>query len=122
MQTRKILVVVAVALLLGTVGAMAQSNRDEVVKVRVPQAGPGDMYSRSGLIPHPDGTPSMPTPVDPQVGPVADVSRVDSIFNLDGGTMGLGQGSALMTPRGGAMSSPKQLADREIKRLIRRLD
>ena len=120
MQTRKILVVVAVALLLGTVGAMAQSNRDEVVKVRVPQAGPGDMYSRSGLIPHPDGTPSMPTPVDPQVGPVADVSRVDSIFNLDGlNSVG---GTALMTPRGGAMSSPKQLADREIKRLIRRLD
>jgi hypothetical protein len=28
----------------------------------------------------------------------------------------------LMTPRGGAMSSPKMRADREIKRLIKRLD
>jgi hypothetical protein len=91
-----------------------------VVKVRVPAAGPGELYSRGSLIPQPDGTPSMPSPVAPQVGPVSDISRVDSIFNLDG--MNSVGATALMTPRGGAMSSPKQQADREIKRLIRRLD
>lgn len=31
-------------------------------------------------------------------------------------------GGAIVTPRGGAMSTPKQLADRQINRLIRRLN
>ena len=121
MRTRKILLVVAVALLLGTVGAMAQSNRDELVKVRLPRAGLGEMYNRSSLIPRPETTPSMPTPVDPAAGPVVTIQKIDPIFNLDG-AMNIGQGSALMAPRGGAISSPKQVADREIRRLIRRLD
>ncbi len=121
MQTRKILVVVAVALLLGTVSAMAQSNRDEFAKVQLPRAGAGEMYSRTGLISQAESTPSMPTPVEPMEGPVESTFKTDSAFTMDG-SMGFGQGSALMTPRGGAISSPKQLADREIKRLIRRLD
>jgi hypothetical protein len=33
-----------------------------------------------------------------------------------------GFGNALMTPRGAAMSSPKQQADREIKKVIKRLN
>jgi hypothetical protein len=118
MQKRKILVVVAVVLLLGATGAMAQSNRDEVARVSVPKAGPGEMYSRSSLIPHPETT-SMPTPVDPQTGPVADVSRTDSTLTMDGMSAA---GGAMLTPRGGAMFTPKQRADREIRLLIRRLD
>jgi hypothetical protein len=31
-------------------------------------------------------------------------------------------GSVLVAPRGGAMCSPRQIADREIRKLIRRLD
>lgn len=120
MQKRKILVVVAVTLLLGTVGALAQSNGAPTT-VNLPRAGAGEMYSRTGLIPRAESTPSMPTPVETMAGPVESAPKIDPIYNLDG-TMGFGQGSALMTPRGGAISSPKQLADREIKRLIRRLD
>jgi hypothetical protein len=33
-----------------------------------------------------------------------------------------GIGSALVAPRGGTVSSPKQRADREIRKLIRSLD
>jgi hypothetical protein len=43
-------------------------------------------------------------------GPVFDMAPPDA-----------GAGGALMTPRGSAMSSPKVRADREIRRLVRKL-
>lgn len=64
--------------------------------------------------------PPMPVPVDPALtlsrdalsGPVA----------MTDGNLSSGLGSALVAPRGAAASSPRQIADREIRKLIRRLD
>jgi hypothetical protein len=120
MQTRKILVVVAVALLLGTLGAMAQTNRDAVGRVNLPRAAPGEMYSRSGLIPHTEARPGLPAPVQTSEGPIVNVSKIDPIFGME--TTNITTGSALITPRGGAISTPQQQADREIRKVIRRLD
>jgi len=120
MRTRKIVVVVAGALLLGTLGAMAQANRDQVLKVNLPKGTPGQMYDRSGMVPQADGPEPMPVPVDSAAGPVVSSTKLDPMFSSMG--MNFGEGSALMTPRGGAMSSPQQQADRAIRRLIRRLD
>ena len=53
-------------------------------------------------------------PVATKVGPTA------QSFSLgDAGTGGM---QGMLTPRGSTMSSPKQQADREIRRLIRKLD
>jgi len=62
----------------------------------------------------------MPTPVETSEGPIVNVAKIDPIFSTS--AMSISTGSALITPRGGAMSSPQQLADREIRRVIRRLD
>lgn len=120
MRTRKILIVVAVALLLGTVGAMAQDSR--IVTLKRIGVAPGQMYDRTGLVPKPDGPDRMPVVVDSEAtaGPVVSTSKLDAMGSTLG--MSFGEGGALIAPRGGAMSTPQQLADREIRRLIRRLD
>jgi hypothetical protein len=60
--------------------------------------------------------PVSPLPTDPDPGyargPIAPGS----------GDMSMGLGSAIVTPRGGAMYSPKQEAGRAIDRVIRQLD
>ena len=130
MRSLKILTLVAVLLLVGTVGAMAQSNRDQIVRVNMPNVAEGTLYLRSSLIPRVEGPPvSLPTPVDPSSaesltlnGPVAN-SPVPMASAPKGMSDSIGFGSgALATPRGSAFSSPKARADREIRRLIRRLD
>jgi len=55
----------------------------------------------------------LPMPIEPPV-------RASSTYEQSSGNTSLG-GSSIVAPRGGAMSTPKQQADREIRRLIRRL-
>jgi hypothetical protein len=89
--------------------------------VSLPNVGEGELYSRSSIIQRPDlGPVPLPEPQEPAPpaatlrGPNIPVPSIDSAPT--------GFGSALMTPRGAAMSSPKQLADRQIRRVIKRLD
>jgi hypothetical protein len=118
----KILAVAAVVLLVGTVGAMADA-RDELVKVQLPGGSEGQLYSRSSLIPEPEIAPPLPTPVDPVPAPM-DIAKTGPTANpVMFSTMSSDTaGAVLVAPRGGAMSSPKARADRQIRLLIRRLD
>ena len=67
------------------------------------------------------GPGPLPSPVEPQSAASRPISLKGPVTMADPST-GSSFGSALVAPRGGAMSSPRQRADREIRRLIRRLD
>jgi hypothetical protein len=122
MQTRKVLVVVAAALLFGTVGAMAQTDPGDVyTTVTRPRVALGEAYHGADLINRPEVPTNMPAEPNDDIGPMLTLA-FDNTSVLTETELNTGMGSALMTPRGGAISSPKQLADREIRRLIRRLD
>jgi hypothetical protein len=117
---KRILGVVAVVLLASFVGVLAA---DAINTPRVPPRS--GWYNRSSVVPQVERSMVMPRPADPaspngipmaKSGPVSQVSTESA----KGGTPSAG--GALMTPRGGAMYTPKMRADREIKRLISRLD
>jgi hypothetical protein len=63
----------------------------------------------------------LPVPVDPESTGILATSLKGPVAAPDGG-LGAFYGSALVRPRGGTFSSPRQQADREIRRLISRLD
>lgn len=120
MHTRRIVSAVAVVLLLGTAGAMAQTM-DEILTPTIPQLDIGDLYRRSDLLPTQLQVVPLPQPVYAEPGPTAlEPPRAET--SLDHGELGGIGGSALVSPRGGAVFSPKQRADRQIRQLIRRLD
>jgi hypothetical protein len=115
-----ILGIVALALLLGSTGAFAQ-ERNNVLTVNLPGATEGQLYDRTTLIPKVDAGPvSMPSP--PSEGPPPPAFSTKGPAESFGSVLSAEPGMAMVTPRGGAMSSPKQVADRQIRRLIKRLD
>jgi hypothetical protein len=115
-----ILGIVALALLLGSTGAFA-TGRESALTVSLPGATEGALYDRTTLIPHPDSGPvSMPSP--PVNGPPPPAATFKGPAEAFGSVLSGEPGLAMVTPRGAAMSSPKQVADRQIKRLIKRLD
>ena len=67
------------------------------------------------------GPAPLPTPVEPESAGTFAVSAKGPVA-MQAPALGASYGSVLVRPRGGAMSSPRQQADREIRRLIRRLD
>jgi hypothetical protein len=71
---------------------------------------------------------TRPQPADPSNHPgettrsaTSKAGPAVSMSDFTGGSIGSGSG-ALLTPRGGTMSTPQQRAEREIGRVIRRLD
>ena len=130
MRSLKILALAGVLLLVGTAGAFAQSSQHPIERINVPLGAEGTLYYRSTLFPKVEGHPgSLPTPVGPEStngaaasGPVAsDAGLMVVSPKGSSGSFGLGGGS-LVSPSGSAFSSPKVRAEREIRRLIRRLD
>ena len=79
--------------------------------------------SRIGII---AVVPSEPSGVTPLPGPPADQNPPSVSYkgpsDIFGALVAGEPGLAMVTPRGGAMSSPKQQADREIKLLIKHLN
>jgi hypothetical protein len=115
-----ILGIVAFALLMGSTGAFAQGH-DGIVSVNLPGVAEGEMYDRTTLIPKVDKGPvALPSP--PSAGVPAAALGKNGPSGIFGSLMSAEPGLAMVAPRGAAMSSPKQVADRQIKRLIRRLD
>jgi hypothetical protein len=88
------------------------------VKAADPKTGLVKLARRFDVV---DGmvTP-MPVPVEPES------MRFDAALSgpaaMAGGDTSTAVGNVLLAPRGGAMASPRELADREIRKLIRRLD
>jgi len=123
MKVIRFTAILAIVALAGTVGAMAQTSRDQVSAAKLPGVGLGELYDRSLLLPEPDGSPvPLPTPVDPALAN-AGLSKSGPTASTMPIPMQAGDGTGgLLTPRGGAMSTPKQRADRQIRQLIRRLD
>jgi hypothetical protein len=115
-----ILGIIALALLLGSTGALAQA-RDQLISPHLP-AGVGEkvLYDRTTILPKVERKVELPVPSDdlPVVSNVTFKGPSDSF----GSVLLAEPGMAMLTPRGGAMSSPKQVADRQIRRLINRLD
>jgi hypothetical protein len=112
--------IVALALLLGSTGAFAQ-EQGRVLTVSLPGATEGQIYDRTTLIPKVDSGPvSLPSP--PSEGPPPPSVTFKGPAESFGSVLSAEPGMAMITPRGGAMSSPKQVADRQIRRLIKRLD
>jgi len=64
--------------------------------------------------------PPMPVPVEPAL--ALDRDALAGPVAMTDGELSSGLGSALVAPRGAATCSPRQIADREIRKLIRRLD
>lgn len=68
-----------------------------------------------------DGTaPPMPVPIEPTS--MLQRDALSGPVSMSDGDLSTAMGSVLLAPRGGALSSPRQIADREIRKLIRRLD
>lgn len=64
--------------------------------------------------------PGMPVPIEPA--PVLGRDALSGPAAMSDGDLSTGISSVLLAPRGAAFSSPRQIADREIRKLIRRLD
>ena len=93
-----------------TLAEEVPDNRTEIEDITDPTGGVVKLnLNYSG----PKAPVPLPMPIDPPV-------RPSSAYEQDSGSTSLG-GSSIVAPRGGAMSTPKQQADREIRRLIRRL-
>lgn len=69
-------------------------------------------------------TPPLPTPGDPPAFAASSAGSVDvkGPIAMSNVGMGGGFGNALVAPRGGAMSTPRQIANREIRKMIRLID
>ena len=63
----------------------------------------------------------LPVPIDPESAAML-ASSVKGPSAMPGSALGDSYGNAMVRPRGAAFSSPRQQADREIRRLIRKLD
>jgi len=108
-----------VLLLSSTVGAGAD-NDPRVHKPNIPTAGLREIYDRSDILrfdhgpvqlPRPVGTVTSITAKAAVAGPIAMAAKTPDVT------------SVLSQPRGGgSIYSEKQQADREIRRLIRRLN
>ena len=113
---------VALAVLVVSTAAMAD-NRDVFNKVELPNASLGEIYDSNNLVPSehlvklpsvtPDTPPEGAIPAGRAAGPQS-VPSMSAMLDM--------HGSSLVAPRGSAMSSPEQQAEREIHRLIRKLD
>jgi hypothetical protein len=71
-----------------------------------------------------DKAPPLPGPIEPSAIAAASAGSVDVKGPIAMSTAGLrgGYGSALVSPRGGSMSTPRQRANREIRKMIRLID
>jgi hypothetical protein len=119
----RIVVPLSVALLLAFTGALAE----------IVDNPPGRVESEADQSHHPvnfrithDRTVDLSSPVPlpvPGKEPAATTSamRTGPVAAYDSGMIGT-VGMRMVTSRGGAMSSPRQRAQREIRRLIRHLD
>jgi hypothetical protein len=119
------LALAATVLLVGAAAAYAADTSSIATPV-MPGAQEGQMYSRASLHPQPEVRPdTMLSPAEtPPMNAVGSLAKgpVSSILVTGQLDAKGGVGSALITPRGGAMSSPKMRADREIRQMIKRLD
>ena len=124
MKRLNTLIAAAVVLLLGAAGAYAADSSCIATPV-MPDVQQGEMYARSSLHPQPEVRPdTMLSPAESgSPGPVGSLAKGPStilgsaVLDSTGGA-----GGALITPRGGAMASPKMRADRQIRQMIKRLD
>lgn len=118
------------ALVLAAVPAVMAGNRDGISTPILPATiAVGGLYDSSQLFPQSEDAPpvSLPMPSEPtELNLLKDDVAVSPVVPFGGSSKAdygasLG-GSALVSPRGGGpLSSPQQLAEREIDRLIRRL-
>jgi hypothetical protein len=122
--------ILVVGLLVGFTGAEAavEGFAPSVDRNLTPGTETGRPYLVRPTRAFPLGEPTpvaLPMPVQPddQMGQRS-VSSDSKLGPRDTGSVGarVSVGSALLTPRGGTMSTPEQQADRAIDRLIRRLN
>jgi hypothetical protein len=114
--------IVVLALLLASTGVFAESNRDRMKLAKMPPNS--GIYDRTLLRPDPNVIIEMPTtaqPEAPQTGATAAVLSKGGPSDQSVQAWS-DSGFSLVTPRGAAMSSKKQIADRQIRRIIKRLD
>jgi len=120
-RTVTLLGILAVALLLVSSSAMAQSA-SKVSSVVTRPADEGQMYERTPVAT--GGLVNMPaTSSGGSTGNAAVAASAQAGPIVIGGSdlTGARAGGAIVGPRGGSVYTPKQRADREIRRLIRDL-
>jgi hypothetical protein len=105
---------IAVALILSSSALMATDRYDFMIVV-VPDVELGEMYDKSEIF-----QPALAPVNKPLGGPAETGAKAGSSFSLGSGEVPQ-SGSAIVAPRGGSVYTPKQRADREIKKLIRKL-
>jgi len=120
-RTLGILGILAVVLVLCATSALA--DRSSLSKPTFPRGELGEMYSRSSIWAQLDGVPPVPLPgvTDPN-GSKGGGFKAGS-NSLEGPrTIGGIHRSQFITPVGPSITLPRQQADRQIARLIRRLN
>jgi len=109
------LALLSVGLLVAT-SAMAFQNPlvEQIDRDFDPTGGIRKMQRSLG---QPDGIPPipLPMPIDPEFGLSSDIAQAGK------GDVPMGSGGAMVAARGGAMATPKQQADMQIRRVIRNL-
>ena len=122
-NTARIVALVGVIALAASFAVMA-TDRSDIVTPNLPPTVEGTMYDRTELWPLPDDGVQIPRPVAGNDGNTHDACTLRPGPVAGGGAekLSFGGGSAIVTPRGGMVSTPQMQADREIQRLIRKLD
>ncbi len=122
-KTVRMIALLSVAAMLATLGAAA-ATRDDLSTPNFPDVQEGELYDRNDIFTAPqDGVQHpMARAVSGAGFPAQAASRPGPVaINSEKLSFG-GGGSALVSPRGGTISTPRMQADREIHRLIRKLN
>jgi hypothetical protein len=119
-NTVKILGLLSVVAVVASFAVMA-TDRSEIQTPNLPDAAEGEMYDRTDIWPAPADGVQRPMPVSSNDGTSQPTStRPGPIAGSE--KLSFGVGSAIVSPRGGMVSTPQMRAEREIGKLIRQLD
>ena len=116
----RLLLLVPACASLVLLGTGAETNEEQTT-ILERAINPGGIIKFAKKLPtRPDTPTDLPPPSDPP-GAGQPLAGPKGFAMSASGAVG-GFGSALVTPRGAPMASPKQQADREIRKLIRSLN
>jgi hypothetical protein len=102
--------------------AALATTRDEIVTPNLPPSTEGALYDRNDIWPAPSDGVQTPRPVASNDGSGYSTSTRPGPIGSGSEKLRFGGGSAIVSPRGGMISTPQMRAEREIDRLIRQLD
>ena len=111
----------SVAAVLATLGAAA-ATRNDLSTPNFPDVREGEMYNRDDIFSAPPDGVQRPMPIAKSGASFPTQAGRPGPVAISSEKLSFGGGSAIVSARGGTISTPRMQADREIHRLIRKLN